>query len=81
MRFCRLQSSKRHLIVILLLPKWKEDNLLCSKVESQQSGKCSVNAKKIFRNNVLYKKMITFAQISTHLTEKNEQLFNDIQSF
>ena len=40
-----------------------------------------VNAKKCFTNNVLCKILITFVCISTHLTEKNEQLFNDIQSF
>ena len=37
-----------------------------------------VNAKKCFTNNVLCKILITFVWISTHLTEKNEQLFNDI---
>ena len=40
-----------------------------------------VNTKKCFTNNVLCKFLITFVWISTHLTEKNEQLFNDIQSF
>ena len=73
---------KRHLIVILLLPKWKEDNLLCSKGSHNNQKKSSVNAKKSFRNNVLCKKNDYFcADKYAFSKKKNEQLFNDIQSF